>query len=169
MLKISLKNSRYSLFEMKTKILMVCLGNICRSPLAEGVLQSKLPQADFLIDSAGTGGWHAGETPDKRSVKVGQKYGVDISQQRARQFTKQDFNTFDVIYVMDANNYNDVLALAPNQEAKDKVRLIMNELSGFENTAVPDPYWGTAADFEHVYQLLDKVCSEIAKKLLQLS
>src|SRR5690606_12785717 len=115
---------------MKTKILMVCLGNICRSPLAEGVLQSKLPQADFLIDSAGTGSLHAGESPDKRTGNVGQKYGVDISQQRARQFTNQDFDFFDIMYVIDANNYNDVLALAPNQEAKDKVRLIMNALSG---------------------------------------
>lgn len=145
---------------------MVCLGNICRSPLAEGILQSKLPKSDFLVDSAGTGGWHVGEAPDKRSIKVGLKYGVDISNQRARQFNKKDFDAFDVIYVMDANNYCDVIAMAPTQEAKAKVRLIMDELPGFENTAVPDPYWGTATDFEHVFQLLDKVCSEIAKKLL---
>lgn len=145
---------------------MVCLGNICRSPLAEGVLKSKLPTSDFLVDSAGTGGWHAGETPDKRSVKVGQKYGVDISMQKARQFSNQDFDTFDIIYVMDANNYQDVVAKTSNQEAKNKVRLIMNELSGFENTAVPDPYWGTAEDFEEVYAMLDKVCTKIAEKLL---
>ncbi|MFA7446128.1 MAG: low molecular weight protein-tyrosine-phosphatase, partial [Flavobacteriaceae bacterium] len=113
-----------------------------------------------------TGGWHSGETPDKRSVKVGQKYGVDISPQRARQFSKQDFEAFDIIYVMDAVNYQDVLGLTPDKEAEDKIRLIMNELPGFENTAVPDPYWGTVEDFEQVYRLLDKVCSKIAEKLL---
>lgn len=86
---------------MATKILMVCLGNICRSPLAEGILRSKLPKDKFLVDSAGTGGWHAGELPDNRSMKIASKYGIDISHQRARQFQVQDFHTFDYIYVMD--------------------------------------------------------------------
>ena len=152
---------------MKAKILMICLGNICRSPLAEGILQSKLPQTDYLVDSAGTGDWHQGEQPDKRSVKIAEKYGIDISSQRARQFLVKDFDEFDYIYVMDSSNYKNVIALAPNQGAKTKVKMIMEELLEHENPNVPDPYYGGNDGFENVYQMLDKVCSEIAKKLLK--
>src|SRR5690606_20802092 len=109
---------------MKTKILMVCLGNICRSPIAEGILQSKLDKSKFLVDSAGTGGWHQGEQPDKRSIAICKKYGLDISKQRARKFTTSDFEEFDYIYVMDNSNLKNVLSLAPNDEAKQKVQLI---------------------------------------------
>lgn len=151
---------------MKAKILMVCLGNICRSPLAEGILQSKLPKTNFLVDSAGTGGWHSGEQPDKRSVQIAKKYGIDISSQRARQFSTSDFEKFDYIYVMDNSNYRNVIALAPDQQAKSKVKMIMNELFEDENVDVPDPYYGMENGFENVFRMLDEVCTEIAEKLL---
>ena len=152
---------------MPAKILMVCLGNICRSPLAEGILQSKLSRKDFIVDSAGTGGWHSGEQPDKRSITTAKKHGIDISTQKARKFSIKDFENFDYVYVMDNNNYKDVVALAPNQEAKNKVKMIMNELFESENIDVPDPYYGMEDGFENVYQMLDEVCSEIANKLLK--
>lgn len=144
---------------------MVCLGNICRSPLAEGILQSKLSKKDFLVDSAGTGGWHSGEQPDKRSVNIAKKYGIDISTQRARQFSVKDFDEFDYIYVMDSSNYKNVTALAPNQDAKNKVKIIMNEFFENENVDVPDPYYGGQDGFENVFRMLDEVCSKIANKL----
>src|SRR5690606_19666140 len=100
------------------------------------------------------------------SLTVGLKYGVDISNQKARQFNKKDIDDIDVIYVMDANNYCDVIAMAHTQDARANIQLIMDELPVLANTSVPDPYWGPATDFEHIFQLLDKVCSEIAKKLL---
>jgi|SRR5690554_3043330 len=152
---------------MKTRILMVCLGNICRSPLAEGILQSKLNRSEFLVDSAGTGGWHSGEQPDKRSIRIAKKYGIDISSQRARQFTVIDFERFDYIYVMDSSNYQNVLSLAPDEQAKSKVKMIMNELFEDENVDVPDPYYGMEDGFENVYKLLNEVCTEIAQKLLK--
>ena len=113
---------------MASKILMVCLGNICRSPLAEGIMRSKLSE-DFIVDSAGTGGWHAGELPDKRSISTAKNRGLDITNQKARQFNRSDFEIFDYIFVMDNSNYKDVLALAPNEEVKSKVKLILNEIS----------------------------------------
>ena len=149
---------------MATKILMVCLGNICRSPLAEGIMHSKLSE-DFIVDSAGTGGWHAGELPDKRSIATAKSKGLDITNQRARQFKKSDFDTFDHIFVMDNSNYKDVMALAPNEEAKSKVKLILNEIFPGENVDVPDPYYGGQDGFENVYNMLDKACEEIARKL----
>ena len=149
---------------MATKILMVCLGNICRSPLAEGIMRSKLSE-DFIVDSAGTGGWHAGELPDKRSISTAKGRGLDITNQRARQFKRSDFDTFDHIFVMDNSNYKDVLALAPNEEAKSKVKLILNEIFPNENVDVPDPYYGGQDGFENVFDMLDKACEEIARKL----
>ena len=151
---------------MATKILMVCLGNICRSPLAEGILQSKLPKDKFHVDSAGTGGWHAGELPDSRSMKIASKYGIDISYQRARQFKIQDFHAFDYIYVMDQSNYQNVLQLAPNEIVKAKVKLILEEITPNQNAEVPDPYYGGEDGFEHVFQLLDEACERIVKRLL---
>ncbi len=148
-----------------TKVLMVCLGNICRSPLAEGILQSKLPK-NFIVDSAGTGGWHAGESPDKRSIEVAKKNGLDISNQRARKFTKKDFSEFDLIYVMDNSNLKDMLKLAPNKTAKQKVHLILNEIYPNENRDVPDPYYGLNDGFEKVYKMLDKACNSVAKKIM---
>lgn len=146
---------------------MVCLGNICRSPLAEGLLQSKLPRDKFRVDSAGTGEWHIGKQPDKRSIEIAKQNGLDISTQRGRHFKVADFLEYDYIYVMDSSNYQDVLSMAPNAEAKSKVKLILNELYPNENMDVPDPYFGLHNGFEIVYKMLDESCSVIANKLLQ--
>ncbi len=148
-----------------TKVLMVCLGNICRSPLAEGILQSKLSKESFFVDSAGTGDWHIGSQPDKRSIAVAKKYNIDLTTQRARQFKISDFTNFDRIYVMDKSNYENVIKLAPSQEAKNKVKLILNENTPGQNLEVPDPYFGGDDGFEHVFHLLDEVCNVIAKDL----
>ncbi|MDI6031792.1 low molecular weight protein-tyrosine-phosphatase [Flavobacterium sp. LB2P84] len=151
---------------MSVKILMVCLGNICRSPLAEGILASKLPKNKFKVDSAGTGSWHVGHKPDDRSVAVAKKNKINISDQKGRQFSKSDFDSFDYIYVMDNSNYNDVIELAENQEQKQKVQLILDELFPNEKVDVPDPYFGLPNGFEIVYNMLDEVCDIIAKKLI---
>ena len=113
---------------MPVKILMVCLGNICRSPLAEGLLAAKLPKDKFFVDSAGTGSYHIGKQPDQRSVLTAQKNGLDITYQKARQFTPNDFEEFDYIYVMDNTNYDDVIGLAKKEEHKKKVQLILDHL-----------------------------------------
>lgn len=149
---------------MPKKILMVCLGNICRSPLAEGILRSKLSN-DFIVDSAGTGGWHAGEQPDKRSILTAKNRGVDITYQKARKFQKSDFDNFDYIYVMDNQNFKDVSSLAENENHKAKVQLILEEIFPGERVDVPDPYYGGQDGFERVYDMLDEACEIIAKKL----
>ncbi|MFP9113423.1 low molecular weight protein-tyrosine-phosphatase [Flavobacterium sp. RHBU_3] len=151
---------------MAVKILMVCLGNICRSPLAEGIMQSKLPSDKFIVDSAGTGGWHAGEGPDKRSVSTAKGRGLDISKQRARKLKKSDFDTFDYIYVMDRSNLSDVLQLAPAIQ-KHKVKMIMDELHPELGVEVPDPYYGGPQGFEDVYDMLDEACTVAATKILK--
>lgn len=151
---------------MPVKILMVCLGNICRSPLAEGILQSKLPKDQFIVDSAGTGDWHVGKQPDSRSIAIAKLRGLDISRQKGRLFTAKDFETNDYIFVMDNSNYKDVIRLAPNQEAKSKVSLILNDLFPDENVDVPDPYYGMEDGFSNVYGMLDEVCEIIAEKLI---
>lgn len=152
---------------MPVKILMVCLGNICRSPLAEGILQSKLPADKFFVDSAGTGDWHAGQQPDKRSVLTAKNRGLDISCQKARQLKSSDFEEFDHIYVMDSSNFRDVTKIAPNQEGKAKVKLMMDEIFPGQNIGVPDPYYGGQDGFEKVYDMLDEVCELVAKKLIK--
>jgi len=152
---------------MPIKILMVCLGNICRSPLAEGILASKLPKNKFTVDSAGTGSWHIGHQPDERSVAIAKKNKLDISQQKGRQFTANDFDAFDYIYVMDNSNYWDVVKLADNQAQTEKVQLILNELFPNENVDVPDPYFGMPNGFDSVYKMLDEACDIIAKKLIE--
>lgn len=144
---------------------MVCLGNICRSPLAEGILKSKIDSNKVLVDSAGTGNWHVGQLPDPRSIEVAKKHGIDLTNQRGRQFTQKDFEAFDCIFVMDNSNMKDVLNLAQNNSGKEKVRLILDELFPAENVDVPDPYYGGEQGFESVYQMLDKACNEIAKRL----
>lgn len=146
------------------KILMVCLGNICRSPLAEGILRSKLNE-EFHIDSAGTGNWHVGQGPDKRSVAVAQKYGIDISAQRARQFSVSDFDEFDLIYVMDESNFEDVISLAKSEIHKSKVKLILGEWEDLSDKNVPDPYFGGDEGFENVFKMLDEVSARIASKI----
>jgi protein-tyrosine phosphatase len=152
---------------MSVKILMVCLGNICRSPLAEGILASKLPKDKFTVDSAGTGSWHIGHAPDERSIAVAKKNKLDISKQKGRQFTASDFDFFDYIYVMDNSNYSDVMELSKNQEQKNKVQLILNELFPNENVDVPDPYYGVPNGFDAVYKMLDEACDLIATKLIE--
>lgn len=143
------------------KILMVCLGNICRSPLAEGILQAKADDQHLAwqVDSAGTGAYHVGEKPDPRSQAIASKYGLDISGQRARQFKASDLNEFDLIFAMDSSNYQNILKLAQTEEQRQRVKLIL-EFTGAPESNVPDPYWDDNG-FEHVYQLLDTACDRI--------
>ena len=139
------------------KILMVCLGNICRSPIAEGILRSKAIKENLSItvDSAGTAGYHIGSKPDARMCATAKKFGVNIDELSARQFQTKDFNEFDIIYAMDKNNYADILSKAQSETHKSKVRLILNELSPGENLEVPDPYYGGEDGFVEVFNLLD--------------
>ncbi|SDL03653.1 protein tyrosine phosphatase [Salinimicrobium catena] len=150
---------------MKTRVLMVCLGNICRSPLAEGILRSKVDPEKVEVDSAATSNYHIGDSPDERSVAVAQKNNLDITYQRGRQFTAEDFELFDRIYVMDISNYRDVMSLARHEEHRQKVSLILNEIFPGENVEVPDPYQGGPEGFHRVYEMLEEACEVIAKKL----
>jgi len=150
------------------QILMVCLGNICRSPLAQGILEHKAAAAGLAVyvDSAGVGGWHAGESPDHRGCAVALKYGVDISHQRARQITAQDIVTFDRIYAMDRQNLKDILHLCPDDSARKRVRLIMDEVYPGESREVPDPYYDHHL-FEPVYLQLSEAAEQIVKDILK--
>lgn len=150
---------------MKTKVLMVCLGNICRSPLAEGILKSKVDSSKVIVESAGTGGWHVGELPDPRSIAIARKNGLDITDQRGRKFSAYDFETYDYIFVMDNSNYRDVAQLAKDEFEKQKVQLILDEIFPGENVDVPDPYFGGEHGFENVYKMLDDACKKIAERL----
>jgi len=144
---------------------MVCLGNICRSPLAEGILRSKVNSAKITVESAGTGGWHVGEKPDPRSIEVARKNGLDITYQRGRKFSAYDFESYDHIYVMDNSNYQDVIKLAKNNDEIAKVKLILDEIFPNENVDVPDPYYGGTFGFENVFNMLDEACEKIAARL----
>jgi len=144
---------------------MVCLGNICRSPLAEGILKSKVDTTKVFVDSAGTGGWHVGDQPDQRSIAVANKNGIDITNQRGRKFSTYDFEQFDYIFVMDNSNYRDVLKLANSEEERQKVQLILDEIFPGENVDVPDPYYGGANGFEQVFKMLDEACELIAQRI----
>ena len=146
------------------RILMVCLGNICRSPLAEGILQSKVDSKEIKVDSAGTAGYHVGNAPDSRSVEVAKKHNIDISSQKCRKFTSDDFDLFGLIFVMDRGNYEEVQRLARNDYDMDKVHMILNEVHPGSNQSVPDPYFGGDQGFENVYQMLDEACDIIANK-----
>jgi protein-tyrosine phosphatase len=149
------------------RILMVCLGNICRSPLAEGILRHKAEQngLDWEIDSAGTGGWHVGDPPDPRSIKVARQFGIDISIQRARQFKVADFDLFDQIFVMDTGNLRDILRLAPTWEYTKKVALMLDQVYPEKLKSVSDPYYNDDA-FEPVFRMLDKACAAYIAKFL---
>lgn len=139
------------------RVLMVCLGNICRSPLAEGVLKQKATQQGlpWFVDSAGTGYWHVGELPDPRSISVALQNGIDIRDQRARQFVAQDFELFDLILAMDVQNRRDVLRLAQHEAHREKVRLFLDALYPDEERGVPDPYYDDDA-FESVFHLIER-------------
>lgn len=143
---------------------MVCLGNICRSPLAEGILKSKVDPAEIKVESAGTGDYHIGQIPDERSISIARKNNLDITDQKGRQFTASDFDAYDHIYVMDMANYSDVTALARNENDKKKVSLILDEIFPGENVDVPDPYYGGTEGFANVYKMLDEACDKIAEK-----
>lgn len=149
------------------KILMVCLGNICRSPMAEGIMQAKIKKykVDATVDSAGFEPFHTGDLPDYRAIKVMNHHGIDITGQRSRLFRKSDFDTFDRIYVMDKGNYNDVRSMANNQQDMQKVDFILNCLDPGKNNPVPDPYSGGEAGFENVYKLLDSAIEQITVNL----
>jgi len=146
------------------KILMVCLGNICRSPLAEGILRAKISD-DHLIESCGTANYHLGIEPDIRSIDVAKKYDIDISNHLGQQFSEKHFDEFDFIYVMDNSNYHNVTKLAKSESQMKKVKLILNEVPNSKIKEVPDPYYGTSKDFENCYQILEEACEIIAKKI----
>ncbi|MDX6746893.1 low molecular weight protein-tyrosine-phosphatase [Polaribacter sp. PL03] len=147
------------------KVLMVCLGNICRSPLAEGILKSKVNKETIFVDSAGTAAYHIGNLPDVRSIEVAKTYGIDITNQKARKITVKDFDVFDFIYAMDESNYENILLLARNSNDKQKVKMILKESDAAKNKSVPDPYYGGNSGFENVYKMLDEACTIIARKL----
>ena len=142
---------------------MVCLGNICRSPLAEGILQYKAAEAglDWIIDSAGTAGYHIGEQPHVLSQKVALSNGVDISRQQCRQFVKQDMDKFDRIFVMDMDNYAEVKRICEDAWDSGKVSLLLDMLYPGENKEVPDPWYGTEKDYHFVFDLVSRACEKI--------
>mgnify|MGYP001112909340 CR=1 FL=1 len=148
-----------------TRILMVCLGNICRSPLAHGILESKLPEDRFYVDSAGTAAYHVGNQPDHRSIKVAKSKGLDISTQLARQFKVSDFDSFDLIYTMDQSNYSDIINVARNNNDIGKVKLFLEANNEIINKNVPDPYYGGQNGFENVFNLIDDTCNSLAENL----
>jgi protein-tyrosine phosphatase len=149
------------------KILMVCLGNICRSPLAEGILRHKAKKAglDITVESAGTNGYHVGETPHKLSQKVATLNGIDICQQKARRFVKEDFDRYDKIYAMADDVVDDIKLIAKNKYNAAKVDLLLNELEPGKNHSVPDPWYGQEPGFHEVYKLLDAACDKIIENL----
>ena len=146
---------------------MVCLGNICRSPIADGLLQSKvtMKELDVFVDSAGTAGYHIGEKPDKRMRKTAKNFGISIDNLRARQFSVADFDDFDLIYAMDSDNYDNIIEIARSNDDKKKVHLILNESYPSKDMNVPDPYYGGEQGFIEVYNLLDEATDAILKKL----
>lgn len=146
---------------------MVCLGNICRSPLAEGILQHKVDSSKVTVDSAGMGNYHVGELPDKRSIEVASENLIDLTDQRARHFTLSDFNTYDIIYAMDKSNYQQIIDLAPDDKAASKVKLILNEVFPEEDMGVPDPYYDSLFAFRNVFKMLDEACDIIAQKIIK--
>ncbi|CAN5140955.1 low molecular weight protein-tyrosine-phosphatase [soil metagenome] len=148
------------------RILMVCLGNICRSPLAEGILKHKAKKAalDWTIDSAGTAHQLTGAAPHKLSQKVAAMNGIDIGYQQCRQFVKEDILNFDRIYVMDSENYNDVKKISGNLWNENTVELIMNELHPGKNINIPDPWFGTEEGYHKVYKMISDACDAIIEK-----
>lgn len=147
------------------KFLCVCLGNICRSPLAEAILQSKLPE-NYIVDSAGLISMHEGEKPDKRAIKIAENHHLDISKQKSRPITSSDFENFEAIFCMDTKVYQEVLSKAKTADYQKKVILFLEAAENKENVDVPDPYWGDLQDFEEVYQLINESSNVIVDKIL---
>jgi len=148
------------------RILMVCLGNICRSPLAEGILRDKARAAglDWEIDSAGTNGYHVGEAPHPLSVKVARNNGIDIGGQRARQFSAADFQRFDKIYAMSGDVIDEMRRIAGRQFDASKVDLLMNEVHPGRNEDIPDPWYGPEPGYHEVYALIDQAAEQMVAK-----
>ena len=159
--------SNQSNFTSPTKILMVCLGNICRSPLAEGILRHKIliSGINAVVDSAGTAAYHVGEPPHKSSIKVAKEHHIDISSQRARHFNIRDFNDFDIIFVMDASNYKDVSSMATSDEQRRKIRFLLNEVNPNSDEDVPDPSYGGYDGYQHVFKLVDNACTKVIENI----
>lgn len=147
------------------KILMVCLGNICRSPMAHGLLEEKTKRLglDWVVDSAGISTFHNGEAPDRRAIACMKKHGISIENQKSRVFLKKDFENFDLIFCMDKVNLRDVLSYAANDADRQKVKLILHEIEDELEEEVPDPYYGGNYGFDNVYNLLDKATDAIVK------
>lgn len=148
---------------MTTKVLMVCLGNICRSPLAEGIMRKLTNKQEFLIDSAGTANYHKGAAPDHRSIAIAALHNIDISRQQARQLTRADIDAFDHILVMDEENLSNALALCNSATQRDKIALITTA-SEVDAPRISDPYYGGDDGFAHVYELLHDCCKNWLKK-----
>ena len=153
----------------KHTVLFICLGNICRSPAAEGIMKGLVKKAglenEFMIDSAGIGSWHVGQLPDKRMRMCGSKHGY-VFDSHARQFQRTDFDLFDTIVVMDNENYRAITSMAPSAEAKQKVVRMADFLNSHrEYTTVPDPYYGNEQDFEIVIELLEDACQGLLREL----
>ena len=148
-------------------LLFVCLGNICRSPIADGVMRKLAADAnlDWVIDSAGTSNYHIGESPDKRAQHISKKYNIDISELKARQFSSKDFDEFDYIFAMDSQNYQDIIKLARNENDIQKVELFLNRLEPGKNRGVTDP-WFNDVLFESVFLEIEKTCKIIFKNMI---
>ncbi len=151
------------------KVLFVCLGNICRSPLAEGIMLHLNEKYDlkWTIDSAGTSNYHIGDAPDRRTIANARSNGVDLTPLRARQFRAEDYRHFDRIFVMDKSNLANVLMLAETEEDKQKVDLLLNVSFPNEHREVPDPYYGGEEGFEHVFRLVWEACEKLAENRLK--
>ncbi|MEJ2584959.1 MAG: low molecular weight phosphotyrosine protein phosphatase [Robiginitalea sp.] len=149
---------------MPVRILMVCLGNICRSPLAEGILASKINPSDVFVDSAGTAGYHVGNPPDPRSVEIAASHGIDISSQRCRRFSQEDFDEFDYIFAMDRENLMHLQEAARSPEDLKKISLLL-EAAQMSEEEVPDPYYGGKDGFLHVFRMIDQATDRILESL----
>ena len=151
---------------MPVRVLMVCLGNICRSPLAEGILSSKTSTDAIFVDSAGTAGYHVGNPPDPRSVEVAASHGIDISRQRCRRFSQADFDEFDFIFAMDRENLLHLQGLARSEADREKVSLLL-QAAEMEEEEVPDPYYGGEDGFLHVFRMIDRATDRLLESFFK--